>query len=134
MESDDFFTQYGSLYQEFKIHLKHQVGFYLVFALRRFLFVVFTFFMRDASYSQIIAMNYLNLSMLIYNGHAKPFKSLFRSRVEITNEVFITMDTFHFMLFTDFTRDVDTQFMIGWSLVAHIVAHIFFNLSIVIYE
>ena len=105
-----------------------------MFTVRRVLFVVFTLFMRDAIYFQIIAMNYLNLAMLIYNGYNMPFETRFRSRVEIVNELFITMDTFHFMLFTDFTMDVETQYQIGWSLVCHIVVHIFFNLSIVLMQ
>ena len=72
--------------------------------------------------------------MIIYNGHSLPFASRFRSKVEVVNEVFITLDTFHFMLFTDFTRDVETQYLVGWSLVGFIVLHIFFNLSIVLYQ
>lgn len=99
--------------------------------MRRLLFVVFTLFMRERNFFQIIAMNYLNLSMLIYNGYYKPFSSRFRNRVEVTNEVFITLATFHFMLFTDFTRDVETQFKIGWGLSALIILHIVFNLAIV---
>ena len=46
-----------------------------MFTVRRILFVVFTLFMRDAVYFQFIAMNYLNLSMLIYNGYNMPFES-----------------------------------------------------------
>ena len=95
------------------------------------LFVVFTLFMRERNFFQIIAMNYLNLSMLIYVAHYKPFSSRFRNRVEVVNEVFITLATFHFMLFTDFTKDVSTQFKIGWSLAAFIILHIMFNLGIV---
>jgi hypothetical protein len=53
-------------------------------------------------------MNYLNLAMLIYNGGTKPYKSIFRSKVEMISEIFISLDTFHFMLFTDFVRDVET--------------------------
>jgi hypothetical protein len=79
-----------------------------------------------------MAMNYLNLFMLIYNGSTKAFTSLFRSRVEIINEIFITLDTFHFMLFTNFVAEVDTQYAIGWSLVGHLIAHITFSLGIVV--
>ena len=81
--------------------------YYLVFIVRRLLFIVFTLYMRDRNYFQIIAMNYLNLSMVIYNGQFKPFKVRSRNRVEVANEIFITMATFHYMLFTDFTQDVD---------------------------
>ena len=80
--------------------------FYLVFIIRRLLFVVFTLFLRERNYFQILGINYLNLAMLIYNGYIKPFKTRFRNIVEVINEVFITLATFHFMLFTDFTKDV----------------------------
>jgi hypothetical protein len=108
--------------------------FYLVFILRRLLFVVFTLTMREQNYIQIIAMNYLNLSMLLYNGYNSPFNTRFRNRVEVVNEVFITQATFHFMLFTEFTKDAATHFKIGWSLAALIIVHITFNLSIVLGE
>ena len=90
------------------------------------------FNMRDKNYFQIISMNYLNLFMLIYHGNTRPFTSSFRSWVEITNEIFITIDTFHFMLFTDITEDVDVQFKVGWSLVVLIVGHIAFNMAIIL--
>jgi hypothetical protein len=79
-------------------------------------------------------MNYLNLSMLIYVGYFMPFSTRFRSRVEVINEIFITVDTFHFMLFTDFVGQPDTQYLIGWSLIVHITLHILFNLAIVLQE
>ena len=106
LECIEFKSMFGNLYSELKTSLKQQVMFYLVFIVRRLLFVVFTLFMRERNFFQIIAMNYLNLTMLIYNGYYKPFSSRFRNRVEVTNEVFITLATFHFMLFTDFTKDV----------------------------
>ena len=71
--------------------------------------------------------------MLMYHGHTRPFSTGFRSKVEIVNEVFIAVGTFHFMLFTDFTEDVDVQFTVGWSLAGLIIAHITFNLMIVLY-
>lgn len=78
-------------------------------------------------------MNYLNLFMLMYHGNTRPFTSGFRSKVEIVNEVFIAVGTFHFMLFTDFTKDVDVQFTVGWSLAGFIIAHITFNMMIVLH-
>ena len=134
LKSQVFQRDYGTIYKEFRHHSKLQIGFYLVFVLRRFLFISIMFNMRDRSYFQIIAMNYLNLFMLIYHGNTRPFLSSFRSWVEITNEIFITIDTFHFMLFTDITEDVDIQFTVGWSLVVLIVAHIAFNMAIILHS
>jgi hypothetical protein len=42
-----FKNQYGVLYDEFKAHSKFQIGFYLAFVVRRFLFIAFMFNMRN---------------------------------------------------------------------------------------
>ena len=47
LDEISFKNKYGVLYDEFKAHSKFQIGFYLVFVVRRFLFIVFMFNMRN---------------------------------------------------------------------------------------
>ena len=78
-------------------------------------------------------MNYLNLFVMIYIGYVKPFATRSRNWIETINEVFISIDTYHFMLFSDMVGDIETQVQIGWSLCGFIMLHILFNLSLVLY-
>jgi hypothetical protein len=54
-------------------------------------------------------MNYVNLAMLIYVGYHRPFLTRERNKIELTNEIFISLETFHFMLFNDFVPEISTQ-------------------------
>lgn len=79
-------------------------------------------------------MNYLNLFVMIYIGYAKPFADRGRNYIEIVNEIFISIDTYHFMLFSDIVADAETKVQIGWSLCMLIMIHILFNLSAIFWK
>lgn len=59
------------------------------FLLRRILFLVIAFWLKDFTGLQIIAQNYLNLTMFIYFGMFKPFNSKQRNFQEMLNETVI---------------------------------------------
>ena len=67
----------------------------------------------------------------MYLGYTKPFESRARNYVEITNEVFNMVATLHFMCFTEFVGEIETQVQMGWSLCIVLTLHIAFNMSLV---
>ena len=69
---------------------------------------------------QIIVLNLLNIAMLIYQGQFAPLNSIFKNRIELMNEVFITTASLHLMCFTDWLS-FENQDTMGLSIVILIV-------------
>ena len=51
---------------------------------------------------------------------------------ELINDISVYIITFHFLLFTDFVSDMETQYLIGFSCITFVVLNILFNMSLVI--
>lgn len=82
---------------------------------------------------QIVLLNLLNLFSMIYLGYFSPFKTKFRNRLEIFNEVTVLMSSFYMMCFTDLVGTLEAQSTMGWVMIVTIVLNSLINISIVLY-
>ena len=77
-------------------------------------------------------MNFLNLFCLVFLGLSLPFKTRFKNRLELFNEFTVVTCTLLMMTFTQYVPDVETQYMMGWSMIGVIVFNFLVNLTIII--
>jgi hypothetical protein len=120
INSAEFMNSWSSLNHNVRTRSKWHLLFYLFFILRRILYAS-TAFTIEKSYNQILALCYLNLMMTVYVGVFKPLQSTKSNRIEIMNEVFVTISTYNLMLFTDFVDSQETKVLCGWFYVAIVI-------------
>ena len=106
--------------------------FYLVFILRRQIFVAVSLFNR-IPIIQLLCIFLLNLFMMIYQGNNRPLDNRQKNRIEFSNEIFIAASTIHLVFFTDWIPDKEMQYSLGWSMLGIISMCMFYNLSYVFY-
>lgn len=99
--------------------------------LRRIIIMLVLIFMFHAPFYQIICMVLLQLSVLMYLGHAKPFDRRGSNVQEFFNEWLNLVFTYHLFLFTDYVPDPDTRWGIGTSAITILILYMVINLIIV---
>jgi uracil DNA glycosylase len=72
--------------------------------------------------------------MIIYLVYVRPFKQPSQNYIEIFNEINIMVAALHLFLFTDFVDSPETQYLIGWSLIAVMLLNILVNVFIMVAE
>lgn len=128
-----FENRWGSLFEGYKRETKWQLAANLVFIMRRFLFVLISFKVDYMSSIQIILINLINLGCLIYYGYVKPFDSRLRTRIDMFNEISVTVITWHMMFFTQFVPDPRNQSIVGWSMIICICFNALCNVLVVLW-
>jgi hypothetical protein len=51
--------------------------------------------------------------MVMYIIHVKPFKEKYKNKLEIFNEGFILLISYHLLFFTDYIKDEDLRTKLG---------------------
>ena len=80
---------------------------------------------------QIIMM--INVFIVIYHCSFNPFISRQKNRLEVFNEVLITIITFHICFFTEFMPDKDMKVLMGWSMIYLTAINSSFNFALIFY-
>ena len=73
----------------------------------------------------------MNLFMLIYIAHTKSLISRMENYMELFNEFCVMCCTIHINFFTDFMKDEEIKYKLGWQMIVIIFFNIAINLSIV---
>jgi hypothetical protein len=120
------------LYRDIFEKNRWNLCYYLIFILRRLIYVRIAFNVVEDSAFQIIGLAFLNLFSLIYLGQFKPFKLRRLNRLELFNEFCIAICTLHLLCFTDWVRSQKMHEIMGWSLIVIIVINIVLNFYFVI--
>ena len=69
--------------------------------------------------------------MIILIGYINPFIERIMNTMELINEAFVLIITYHLYTFTDFTPDVLTREQVGKSLIAITIISIGTNFGVV---
>ena len=77
-----------------------------------------------------MVLNYLNLFVSIYVGKYMPLMYRKTNRIEIMNEIFVTLATYNVMFFTEFTNP-EVRFTTGYWFCAIMVLQMLANFLIV---
>ena len=69
--------------------------------------------------------------MIVLVGYVPPFKDKKMNTMELVNEAFILLITYHLYTFTDFMPDVQTRELVGKSLIGITISSIVVNFGLV---
>jgi hypothetical protein len=133
LRTSKFKRKFEPVISNLKLKTKWQASYFPIFILRRLLFVLSSRINKEIHIDQILALNYMNLSMLMYQGHHLPLLTKFTNIIECMNEWLIVVVTWHLMLYTDFVPELQFQYVIGWSHVGFISISMFINVLVVFY-
>ena len=122
----------GAAYLNLRTNSKYQVGYNLLYLIRRTLYIIFMFSKTFSQYQiiQVLMLVYLNLFCLAYVIWHQPFSTKQRNLTEIFNEVTIAITTESMLFYTGIV-DPFTQNWIGWASVTLFALNMVVNLLIV---
>lgn len=129
-----FEKRWGQLYFNIQTKDKFQIAFYLVFIVRRFIYVSISYIFSHRSQYQIICLNFLNLFVGIYQGYFTPICTRKSNRIELMNECWIAAATYNLMLFTEWVADEEVRYFYGWSFIVIMCMQGISNLVIIWHE
>jgi len=66
------------------------------------------------------------------SGLTEPYNTVSANRMDLLNESFVLLTTYHLYSFTDFMTDIDTRNYMGISLIVVTVTSILVNIGIVV--
>jgi hypothetical protein len=95
------FNVFGEIYAGFKTDERLNLTYYLLFGVRRIIYIYVVFNWDHISWAQAMALMFMNLFMVIYIGQQKPMSRLHKNRIELFNEVCIAIITIHMICYTD---------------------------------
>ena len=131
LEDKKFQESWIDLYRGMKTHSKWQSAYFLVFILRRIIYVAIAFEIFSDDYSQIMTMSFLNMAWMLYLGGSWPHQARKSNIIDMINEAFIIVIFLHLLMFTDWVPDQDMQYLMGWSCNGFLCLMIAFNLFFV---
>ena len=76
---------------------------------------------------QLVLMNIMNISIIIYMGNTEPLPTPFAMKMELFNEAMVSSITYHLFMFTDALPSASAQYLIGWSLVGNLTLMLVVN-------
>jgi hypothetical protein len=132
MADETFQSHWGVLYKEVKYRMRGARIFFLLYIIRRIALVCLAFFC-DTAIFHIIGIMGLNLAQLMYVGHQLPLETPFKNKLEILNEICITMCSLISVCFTDFVKDKVDQHMISWFFIAVVSVCFMCNVLCIVY-
>ena len=104
-----FKVRWGSMFEGVKLKTKITACFYLIFVMRRLIFVVLVFGIDNYQGCVMVLLCWMNLAMLIYVGQISPLVEILENRLEMFNELFVCCITFHMFFFSDWVLDENAQ-------------------------
>ena len=107
--------RFGAIYRGHKIDTPFQRAFRLIFILRRGGVLYIGFFLHKTPYYQVIAMNLMNMFVLIYHGQTEPFATRAARRLDFFNEAGVILITYFMFMYNDNLPDEDLKYLIGWT-------------------
>lgn len=99
--SDQRKKTFRTLIEGVRTKSKAQLAFSSWYLVRRLSYVIFAYNLRDIPAVGLVIFQYFNLFGLIYQAHVKPLDGIFKNRLELTNECFLQLVTWHLLGFTD---------------------------------
>ena len=132
--SRKFNRKWKAFYQGIKTRSKWTLAYYSIFYVRRVNFCFLALFLKHLPIIILQINMLLNLFIIIYQGSICPFITRQQNRIELFNEVFITIITFHLCLFTQFVPEYEVQIKMGWSLIFFTVVLSLGNFMIILRE
>eukprot|EP00347_Sterkiella_histriomuscorum_P022303 403330958 len=105
-------------FEELKLNQVISKMYYVLYFLRRIVFVMSMMYFHDYAYLQIIIFQMMSLFQLIYLIHIRPFEIDRINQLEVINETLVLFVGVFSLMFTDIDCDPDVKYNIGWVVLA----------------
>jgi len=89
-------------------------------------------FMQDYPVFSIFIVNFQALLMMITSGTIEPMTEKVGNRMELFNEAFVLLATYHLYQFTEFMTDLQNRSNAGKSLVILISVNAVINIGVIV--
>ena len=132
--SRKFKRKWGAFYNDVKPDSKGKLLYFTIFYLRRVFFCFVAFYLLPLTIVKVQIIMMINLLIVIYHCSFDPFISRRKNRIEVFNEVLITIITFHICFFTEFMPNKNGQVFMGWSMIYLTAVNSFFNFALIFFE
>jgi len=107
IEDEEKAAKIGSLYEGTKLNFGKRGAYYnVVFTLRRFSYASLLVFLPSFNWVQILLFFVLQIAIILYVGVRRPKDTRFNNRLELFNEFWTLVISYHLLIFTDYYTDV----------------------------
>ena len=130
--SRKFKRKWSAFYEGIKTTNRGTLAYYYIFYARRVFFCFVAFYLLPLTIVKVQIIMMINLFIVIYQASYNPFITKKKNRIELFNEVFITIITFHICLFTEFMPNQESKITMGWSMICLTVVNTIFNFLIIL--
>lgn len=127
----DYRAKYADIFDELRGNRKSSMLYYTFFTLRRYAIACSLIAMPNHFLFQIFLQVFSSSLFLVYLLDAKQHKCVRQGKIEIFNELTISLSGYFLFLFTDLVSNVDRKTQAGWALVALIVTNLVVNVGII---
>jgi hypothetical protein len=70
--------------------------------------------------------------MMLVSGYTEPIEGIAESRLNLVNEAFVLLITYHLYEFTDFLTNLKARNLVGYSIVAITFINVGLNIAVVV--
>ena len=128
LESEEFYSKFNALYFNIDVRYEFNVLFHSVFCIRRMIFAMLITLLNPYPAFQIMIVLHLSCMTMSYVAFNQPFKVNLLNSLELINEIITLIMTYHLIVFSDFVRDREVQYKVGYSVCAFTAFSITINL------
>ena len=89
-------------------------------------------FQQNKPLYSIFSVNFHALIMIIASGYTSPMVNLQANRMELCNETFVLITTYHLYQFTDFMTDPYNRRIVGFSLIIITCFNVILNIGLIV--
>ena len=89
-------------------------------------------FMQDYPVFSIFMVNFHALLMMITSGTIEPVTEVVGNKMELFNEAFVLLTTYHLYQFTEFMTDLQNRSYVGKSLMILIIVNVLINIGVTV--
>lgn len=122
--------QYEDIFDGLKGRSKSSMLYYTFFTLRRYSIALCLIALPDNFLFQIYLQLISSSLFLFYIIDSKPHKDIKQGRIEVFNELTVSISCYWLFIFTDLCPDSTRRYHAGWALVGLIVINLLVNVSI----
>ena len=126
--------KFDDIFSEFKGGNKFSMLYYTFFTLRRYTMALCLIALPDSMLFQIYLQVISSSLFLLYLLHAKPHKDIKQGKVEIFNELTVSVAVYWLFIFTDLCNDSTRRYQAGWAKVLLILTNLLVNVTIMLIE
>lgn len=102
--------------EDLRIRDRLSRSYFLVFMLRRFLYVGSVFLLVNNQGDQIELMLIINFLMILYVGN-RLFNHRLLNRIQMFEELLNSIISFHMIYFSDYCKEDKVRYIYGWSMI-----------------